>query len=335
MLSFFKSNNPAVVIFYIIYLVLFRVCFAFIPVDTNFVFEHREPLSALFFGALKNFSTNYQIVSLILAAVLCFIQSLFINSIVNENKILAKKNYTAGAVFVIFASFFKESLLLTPSSIALTFIILCIARIFSLIRKEKSYGDVFDVGFLVAIASLFYFPCVFFILFAYIGLATVRAFNYREWTIVILGFVSPFLLVFTFYYWNDKTTGLFNEMANVHSTGWLVRTALELSDKIMVGGIAVCTVACLTLLPTSLYSSLIQVRKFANSLVVFIVLVFVAMALQQTIHLSHLVLLALPLGIIASMVLMQIKRKLISEVIHLILILLVLAAQFIPLFNII
>ena len=265
---------------------------------------------------------------MVLAAILCFVQSLIINSIVNGNKILPRKNYMAGAVFIIFASFFKESLLLSPSSIALTFILLSVARLISLIRKEKSYGDVFDVGFLVALASLFYFPCLLFVLFAYIGLATVRPFGYRDWTIMLLGFLSPFIMLFTFYYWNDNARLLFSEMVNLQSGGWLVITTLDLSDKIMMGGMVICIVAGLILLPASLYSSLIQVRKFANTLVVFIVLALLSILLQQNIHVSHLVLLALPLGIIASMVLMQIKRTLVSEVIHIILILFVLAGQF-------
>ncbi len=335
MLSFFKSNNPGVVLFYLVYLVLFRVCFAFVEVDTNFVFEHREPLSALLFGFLKNFSSGYSTISLVLGALLCFIQALLINGVVNENKILAKKNYMPGAVFIVFASFFQESLLLTPATVALTFIIVASSRLFGLVKKEKSYGDVFDVGFLIAVATLFYFPCVIFVLFAGIGLAVMRPFNYREWTIVLLGFLSPLFLVFTFYFWNDKAGILFPEIANLHTNGWLIGISLRLNDKIMIGGIAFCIVTCLTLLPASLYSSLIQVRKFTNTLAVLMVLIFVAAALQQTIHLSHLVLLALPLGIIAPMVMMQIKRKLLSEVIHLILILLVLAGQFLPYLNLI
>lgn len=328
MLSFFKSNNPAVVIFYIIYLVLFRVCFAFTTIDANFVFEHREPFSALLFSFLKNFSASYQTISIVLAAILCFVQALIIIGIVNDNKILSRKNYLPGAVFIIFASFFKESLLLTPASIALTFLLICATRLFSLIRKEKAYGDVFDLGFLVALAALFYFPSVLFILFALIGLAIMRPFNYREWLIVPMGFFSPLLLVFTFYYWNDKEAMLLADIANLHPTGWLVRTALEHTDKFTLGAMALCTVVCLFLLPGSLYSSLIQVRKYANALVVFIVLVFAAVALEQTIHLSHLVLLALPLSIITAMVLMQIKRNWLAEVMHIILILLVLAGQF-------
>ncbi|HLP51960.1 MAG TPA: hypothetical protein VK154_13820 [Chitinophagales bacterium] len=328
MFSFFKSNSPAVVAAYIIYLVGFRVCLWFVPVDTAFVFEHSEPLSALLFAPLKNLGANYTAISAVLAAVLCFIQALIINGIVNGNKILAKKNYVAGALFLLFASFFKQALLLTPALLALTFVILATGRLFAIAKKEKSYGDVFDIGFLVAIAGLFYFPCMLLFLFAYIGLAIVRPFNYREWTILPLGFFSPILVVFTFYFWNDNVAILLPDMMNMHNSGWLVMPVLSLADKTMLGSIAFCTVVCLTLLPASLYSSLIQVRKFANALVVLIVLTLAAILLQQSIDLSHLVLLALPLGIISAMVLMQIKRNLVSEVSHLILLLLVLFAQF-------
>ncbi len=335
MLSFFKSNNPAVVIFYIIYLVLFRLIFFFTAPEADFVFQYHEPLSNCLFGFLKINSLNFGIVSLSLGGVLCFMQALFINNIVNENKMLPKKNYMAGAVFIIFASFFKESLLLSPSSIALIFLILCSARIFALLRKEKSYGDIFDIGFLAALASLFYFPCIIFVLFAYIGLATVRPFKLREWLGVFTGFLAPFLLVFTYYFWNDRTTEMFLSMANIHAEGWLMGIGLTAIDKILIVTLAACTAASLVLLPSALYSSLIQVRKFSNTLILFIVLAAAAMLLQQSIRLSHFVLFSLPLAIFAAMILMHIKRNWIPEVIHIILILFVLSMQFLPLFNII
>lgn len=335
MLSFFKSNNPSIVTFYIIYLVLFRLIFFFTIPQTDFVFQHHEPLSNLLFGFLKIKSLNFGIMSLSLGAVLCFMQALFINNIVNENKMLPKKNYLAGAVFIIFASFFKEGLLLSPASLALTFLILCTARIFALIRKEKSYGDIFDIGFLAAVASLFYFPCIIFVLFAYIGLATVRPFKLREWLGVLTGFLAPFLLVFTYYFWNDRTSEMFLSIANIHAEGWLLGIDLSAPDKIVIVTLAACTAASLVLLPSALYSSLIQVRKFSNTLILFIVLASVAMLLQQSIHLSHFGLLSMPLAIFAAMILMHIKRKWIPEVIHIILILFVLSMQFLPLFNII
>ena len=248
---------------------------------------------------------------------------------------LPKKNYMAGAVFIIFASFFKESLLLSPASIALTFLIICTARIFALIRKEKAYGDIFDIGFLAAIATLFYFPSIIFIVFAYIGLATVRPFKLREWLGVLVGFLAPLFLTFTYYFWNNRSVEMFLALANIHSEGWLLGINLSPKDKIEIAAITACIATSLVLLPSALYSSLIQVRKFSNTLILFIVLTAIAMLLQQSIHLSHFILFSLPLAIMVAMILMHIKRNWIPEVIHIILILFVLSMQFLPLFKII
>ena len=334
MLNFFKSNNPGVVVFYIIYLVAFRLCFVWAPFDAGFAFTHTEPLSHLVFSFLKTPLLNYPWLSPLLSALLCFVQALLINDIVNENKIAAKKNYLAGLLFILIFSFFKESLMLSPASLALTFVILSIRKMFSLIKKEKAFGDVFDVGFLVAVAALFYFPAILFILFAYIGMGIIRAFAYRDWTIVLLGILSPFILVFTWYFWFDKAPLLLTDIANAHGRSWLNGLAFKPEDYMLFGALMLLIFAAMVLLPGALYSSLIQVRKFSTALITLMLLIAVSFGLQQTVHLSHWVLLSLPLAIIFSMVLMQIKNKLVSEVMHLILILLVLAGQYLPMLNI-
>jgi hypothetical protein len=264
---------------------------------------------------------------------LCFIQALLINYIINANKMLNKKSYLGGLFFILFSSFFPESLFLSPASLALTFLIICIAKLFSLFKREKPSAEIFDVGFLIAIATMFYFPSILFLLLAYIGLATIRHFSYREWLIVLVGFLSPFFLLFTYYFWFDRTATLPGDVINLHPEGWLRAIPMSHEGWSSIAVIVVLTGMLLVMLPGTLYSKLIQVRKFSSLLVFFIVFVGISFALQQTVNLSHLVLLALPLAIISSLVVMQIKSKLVSEVIHLILILLVLAGQFLPLFN--
>ncbi|MDB5282874.1 MAG: Beta-carotene 15,15-monooxygenase [Bacteroidota bacterium] len=335
MLNFFKSNNPAVLVFYVIYLALFRVCAVFGPIDAGFVFSHKEPLSQIVFGLLKYFPNNYLLLSLVLSAVLCFLQAMLINNIVNENKILAKKNYLAGLLFIVFCSFFKESLVLSPVSLSLTFLILCTQKIFVLIKREKAFGDVFDVGLLIAIATLFYFPSILFIVFAYIGLAAVRPFTYKEWIIVLMGFLAPFILVLTFYVWDDRLALMLPDISGLNGRGWLLGPPIALFDRIILGELVIIMLFSLALLPGALYSSLIQVRKYTTSLVFLIFLIVISYFLQQTVNQSHWMLLALPVAIVFAMVLMQIKKRLFSEVIHLILILLVLAGQYLPLFNLI
>jgi hypothetical protein len=333
LLSFFKSNNPGVVIFYIIYLILFRLCYAFVPVDTAFVFQNREPLSYAVFGLLRFFPGHEGIISLVLSGVLCFCQALLINSLINENKILSRKNYLGGLLFIIIASFFKESLVLSPAALALTCIIIATQKLFSLIRKEKAFGDIFDVGFLVALAVLFYFPSVVFILFALIGLATMRPFVYKEWGIIFSGFISPLILLFTYYFWQNKTSGMLPDMANFHHQGLMKGLVLTPSNLMLGISLFLLIFSSLAFLPGALFSSLIQVRKYSTILVLLIFLTVCGFMLQQTVSFSHWVLLALPVSVIFSMVLMQIKRNVIAEVIHLILLLLVLVGQYMPLFN--
>lgn len=340
MISLFKSNNPVVVILYGLYLVLFRICFLFLDNPVTTAFHHGEPLSLITFSFLKNISSNYLLLSLTLAALLTFIQALLINGLVNKNKVLPRKSYLPGVIYIIFVSFFKESLLLTPALLSLTFIILATDRIFSLIKKEKSYGAIYDVGFLTCISALFYFPAILFFLFAFFGLGTVRPFSLREWMGSLLGYISPLFVIFTYYFWIDEAGQFWGHLSNsINPTGAADILKPNPLNWYLAGFLVAVIAAFLLFLPGALYSSLIQVRKFTGILLFSVFIIAIAGLLDRFLQgytdLSHFSLIALPAGIFASMVLVQIKRKAISEVIHIILVLLILTAQYLPLFNLI
>lgn len=337
MISVFKSNNPAVVLFYVPYIVLFRLCCLFDSSGLNVSFQNTEPLSAPVFQFLQNTAQNQVALSLVLSGILTFIQALLINGVVNYNKILPRKNYLPGAVFIIFVSFFKASLLLSPALLSLTFLIVATGRLFNLAKKEKSYGAIYDVGFLTCLAALFYFPAILFLLFAFFGLGTVRAFAYREWTGTLMGYLSPLFVVFVYYFYTDQIHLLPGILTNTGSQNALLPFNIDILTWITAGVLLLITASFLMLLPSALYSSLIQVRKFTGILIFLLVLIAVSAVLgwllQGGIPISHTVFIALPLSIVASMVLVQIKRKAMPEVIHIILVLLVLTAQYLPLFN--
>lgn len=308
--------------------------FTFIPFPTEAVFLHQEPLSSGLFGMLLRAPFSFLPLSIVLSGLLSFIQALLINQIVNSNKILSRKNYLPGLAFVIFASFLPSYLLLSPASVSFTFLILAVGKIFSIVRREKANSDIFDIGFLVAIAALFYFPAMLFLIFAYVGLATVRAFSYREWIIILLGFVTPFFLLFTFYFWHDDTASMLTNIANVHSEQWMTGISFSQIEWILLAVFGFFALMSLLILPSALYASVIQTRKFSLLLVVFMFFTLVSLVLLQQADSAHLLWLSLPLAIILPMHLMQVKRDWIYEVIHLILILLVLAGQYFPLFKI-
>ncbi len=332
MLSFFKSNNPGVVVGYFVYLFLFRICWFFSQPDTSFIEQHQEPLSQLFFSLLKSANMYNGWPLIVLGGIMQFIQALLVNSIVNENKITVKKNYAVGLCFIILSSFFKDSLLLSPASLSLTFALLSLRSTLPLIKKEKSYGDVFDIGFFAATAFLFYFPSILLILFAYIGLSTVRPFIAREWLALLLGIIAPIFACFVFYFWNDCLANFPLHLFNLPFNQNFSSLAFGLFDWVGVGSLSLIFIASAFLLPGILYSSLIQIRKFTGLFVVLVFFFIGGFFLQAHFHRSYMQLFALPMSFLVGMALVSIKSEVVSEVIHLILILFATALSIVPLF---
>ncbi len=332
MLSFFKSNNPGVVAFYLFYLATFRLVFFFTSPDLSFIQIYHEPLSSFLIGgfAADIFLTPW--VSTSVAALLVFVQSLFVNRIINEQRMTAKKNFLAGLLFIMLTSFFTQGLVLSPALIALTFIIIACETAFRLIKKEKMYGDIFDIGFLVSLASFFYFPAIALLFFSLACLINLRSFNYREYVVLLLGLATPFFLLFTYYYWNDDLPQMLISVTNHYERGWFLNFNPHNIEWMQIGVILALSVVLLGLVPGVVYASLIQVRKFVAILMFLLLLISASFFLQQQVSLSHLVWLAFPLSIFLTMVIMQWKRKMIGEVMHIILFLLIVAGQFLPLF---
>lgn len=332
MLSFFKSNNPGVVAFYLFYLAAFRLVFFFTSPDLSFIQIYHEPLSSFLIGgfAADIFLTPW--VSTSVAALLVFVQSLFVNRIINEQRMTAKKNFLAGLLFIMLTSFFTQGLVLSPALIALTFIIIACETAFRLIKKEKMYGDIFDIGFLVSLASFFYFPAIALLFFSLACLINLRSFNYREYMVLLLGLATPFFLLFTYYYWNDDLPQMLISVTNHYERGWFLNFNPHNIEWMQIGVILALSVVLLGLVPGVVYASLIQVRKFVAILMFLLLLISASFFLQQQVSLSHLVWLAFPLSIFLTMVIMQWKRKMIGEVMHIILFLLIVAGQFLPLF---
>jgi hypothetical protein len=331
-LSFFKSNNPGVVVFYLFYLAAFRLVFFFTSPDLSFIQIYHEPLSSFLIEgfAADIFLTPW--VSTSVAALLVFVQSLFVNRIINEQRMTAKKNFLAGLLFIMLTSFFTQGLVLSPALIALTFIIIACETAFRLIKKEKMYGDIFDIGFLVSLASFFYFPAIALLFFSLACLINLRSFNYREYVVLLLGLATPFFLLFTYYYWNDDLPQMLISVTNHYERGWFLNFNPHNIEWMQIGVILALSVVLLGLVPGVVYASLIQVRKFVAILMFLLLLISASFFLQQQVSLSHLVWLAFPLSIFLTMVIMQWKRKMIGEVMHIMLFLLIVAGQFLPLF---
>ncbi|MCS6934624.1 MAG: hypothetical protein NZM35_05685 [Chitinophagales bacterium] len=317
MLSLFKSNNPLVVLLYLPLLAALRILPFIKPTAFGTPGSPAEPLTQLLWNILSQNNTW-----LIAAGMLLhMVQAIWVNALVNEHKISARKNYLPGALYITLSAFLPENMLLSPASLGLLLIIPAINNVFGLIKKEKMNGALYDAGLLIGLAICFYTPYLVLIPFLYAALATLRPVVLREWIVVLLGLLTPFYIMFVIYYIAEWQAPV------LYPRGVLSLIYFPPASRFGLAALVAATFVAAASLPGILFSSVIQVRKFVSILGLFCLFIAAGYPLQATAVSTHFAALALFTAVVWAMYFTQIKRLWIAEVMFIMLLLLVAALQ--------
>jgi hypothetical protein len=332
MLNFFKSNNLAVLSANVVLIILYRLLYFFHPIDISHIYRHAEPASKFFIRILHIGPQTPIAWLLIGGGVLCLIESLLINRIVNSYRVTTKKNYLGGVMFVIFTSLVPECMVLSPALVSALILILCIDKVFELAKPEKMYGHIFDLGFLSGVAMLFYFPAIYFLIFVSIGFFMMKSVTFRERVMIFTGFFCVLAVVFTVYFWFDSLPEMVLDMVNIqYRVPFLFSkfTDWQIADLIWI---LVITLFVLGNVPRLLFSTVIQTRKYVSILIIGGALSLLAVFIAFNFNLSHLVFLLTSLSILYAFYFVETKTNLFNEILFIVLILSVLTFEYLPFF---
>lgn len=331
MLQFFKSNNLSIVFANVVLIVLCRIPYLFFPVDVHNMYQHAEPAAKFFIRFLHIGPYTPQVWLLAGGALGCLIASLLINKIINSYRVTTRKNFLGGLLFSALSGIVPQCLVLNPALIAAIILLLCIDKLFELAKPDKLYSHIFDLGFLSALAMLFYFPAIYLLLFVSIGFFMMRSVSFRERVMVFIGFACVLLTVFTVYFWFDSLPEMFLDIINIQYRKPWQFNAFTHWQLAMVVWIFVIMFFVLANVPLLLFSSVIQTRKYMNILIIGQFLCLLVLPLAFNFNLSYLVFLMVPLAILAAVYFVETKTNLFNEILFIVLILSVFIFQYLPL----
>lgn len=146
----------------------------------------------------------------VLAFLLLYVQSLLLNEIVNKNKLFPKPNHLTAMCYLLLTSLFSQWYVLSPAMIVATLLILVIARLCKLQHVQEANKTLYNIGLLLGVSILIYFPNVVLLLLVYLGLIILRAFRLNEWVIAFLGVITPIYLFISAIFLINNNTNLFN-----------------------------------------------------------------------------------------------------------------------------
>jgi hypothetical protein len=342
MLSFFRINDPFRLLGVLVILGLVRAVFFFqvppllLP-ELNLliigeklgqgatmyvdVWDKTAPLSALIYWGLHYFLGNSILPYRILAILLIFIQSVFLNWVLIRKNVYNEKSYLPALFYVLFACSTFDMLTLSPSLMSLTFLLLVFRNILSL-NEEAFDNEIFKTGIYLGIAILLYLPNFVFIFFIAIGFALFRTASTRQYLLFIYGISFIFSFFVIYYFWVGKLHFFFqNFLSNIFDFNW----ASYLSWK---------TIIAVMLLPSLfLIVSLLRVfneTSFINfqSNTQLLMLIWLAISLISNVFAPNfgtyqLILLAPVFSIFITYFFLLYRKKLLKEILFLALIVLI------------
>lgn len=162
--------------------------------------ENTGALSAGVYWVLHEMFGRSVTVLRVLSLLLVFVQGVMLSQGLNGLDVLREKTYLPAFFYVIFASLFYDSLTLSPVLMGTTFLISGSLRLFQLLKHGNSDNGVFLVGFNFGLATLFYFPYLFFIFLAIFALLFYTSTVLRRYFVLIFGWFFPILLALVFFH---------------------------------------------------------------------------------------------------------------------------------------
>lgn len=205
MLRLFRENSVLPGILLLILCIALKVP-AIIKLH-HYDYIQTAPLSRIFFHYLSNID-NHILWSLIVSALMVYMQSFLLNYIVSQHSILYKDTFLPGLFFVLLNSFYPQQAELTPQLISNTFVILLFQRLCFLYESPKPLLLVFDAGMYLGLGILFNYDLSVFLPFILISVVIFTSFNIRYLIISLLGILVPLYFTAIIFYLNDNLNEL-------------------------------------------------------------------------------------------------------------------------------
>lgn len=321
MLNLFRTNQllfSVLLIFYVaaLHVAVFVTSYDWEPIGYGY-------LSGLVYAQIGHRGLIPDIGTIVLLS----LQATAINAIVANNRLDDKVTLFPGLFYILIASALPRFLHLSPLHMANTFYLIALSELFKVYKKPSAADNIFNVGFWISIASLFYFSYSIFILLAFVGLGILRAFSLQERLMVVMGALVPYILVGVYVFWNDQWS-VFVQQQLVDSIALFdFRNEPDVVSVLKIVFVDIFLVIAIFSYSLYMFKKNIQVQKKISVLYWGLFFAAFTLCFQAGIQLDHLLVLAVPLGMLISINFTSLPSRW-AEVLHLLILAVILIFQY-------
>jgi hypothetical protein len=308
MLQLFKSGRTEAYIIVVLIGLL-----AWLPglLATDYL-EHPEKLM-IGYGLVATLFSPFKFLSIGFTILMVFVGAFLVNALSDNFEIRTKANLLPALMYLIFSAVLPIDHRLNPVIIANLFLLGSSWLIFDTYRSEKANTNIFLGAMFLTGASFFYFPAILHLLTLFISLTLLRPFLWKEWAIGLIGFLIPFIYLFSYYYFDDRLGEKLQYILIDGWQNWDWRFQFNTSNTVFLIVIGLFFVFSLFVHLGLMSTGKVKAQKYLT--VIFFSLLFsiLIVALTQNWSQSASVILAFPLSIMFGNLFMQIKSGFVGE----------------------
>lgn len=297
MINRFRNLNPINLLSLIAVAILLRLGVLF-HLPERLSFDFIEPFAKLLIPIPLENSFS-PISNVFIALAITLIQAFIFNRVINKYNLIGKPTFLPALLYVTASSLFAPFELLSPTLICNFLTIWMIDKFLSIYKRDDVRTVMFDLGMIIALGTLIYFPFIAMLPLLWISLIIFRPFNWREWIIGILGFASIFFFLWVFYYWNDSTDQFFRIWLPL-ATRFPTNLEINLYDYLVLVPVLIIFIIGIIQLRNNFFRSFVQVRKSFQLLFFMFLLGIISFYLKADFRVYHFLLGVAPASILMA-----------------------------------
>lgn len=323
MLPFLRLNNPTISFALSVLLLLLVRFFLFsVPVSVDIWTVNAAPLAVLLYNLMPGLLIN-QIFNFSFSFFIILYLAFKINSMLNNDKVMGETNYFVSWIIVVLSCLHPAFLFVSPALIALAIYVFLFKELYSLKEDKKSLAALFNIGLFFSLSILIWYPGIVFLPLIFIGLFMFSSFVPRMLLALIIGIIIPFIYIAFYYFWQDSFPSDFVKAFSYFRITFVdIRAFFSWPEANYIFVFLMSFSGMFSLLQHS-QKVVKEIRQFISLLLIFAVLYFAVSLAQFDKFFMIYVPLIFPVAVCITMMINTIKRKILAELAHLSLLLLV------------
>lgn len=204
--------------------------------------------------------------------------------------------------------------------------ILVFDQLFKTYKKENADSNMFNAGLLCGLAGLLFLPASGMLILILIALIILRSPNLREWLVVLIAFLVPFIYFLSYYFFTDRfglAYHLLKEEVTFKGFSFFFESTLETYVEFSLWGIFILSLLAYLL---NRAPQLIA-AQYTNSVIVLFTLfqAVIGYCFEQNASFADF---AIPASLIVSHLVLQMKKLQFAQFVLWALVLLIIAGHF-------